>query len=71
MKIAIWIIAICEIIRAAQNMVQLMAVRHDTSARDNAYAEFVKSIKQTDKEFVRRLLEEFEKDGGADADVKP
>lgn len=60
MKIAIWIIAICEIIRAAQNMVQIMAIRHDTKGRDNAYAEFVKSLKQSDKEFVRNLLEEFD-----------
>lgn len=57
---AIWIIAICEIIRAMQNMMQLAMVRKDTGARDNAYEEFVKSLKQTDKEFVRRMLEEFE-----------
>jgi bifunctional pyridoxal-dependent enzyme with beta-cystathionase and maltose regulon repressor activities len=60
MTIAIWIIAVCEVIRAIQNMIQIMAIRHDTGARDNAYAEFVKSLKQTDREFVRRMLEEFE-----------
>ena len=64
MIIAIWIIAICEIIRAIQNMIQLSAVKHDTFARDNAYAEFVNSLKCSDREFVRRLLEEFEE--GAD-----
>lgn len=64
MIIAIWIIAICEIIRAIQNMIQLSAVKHDTSARDNAYAEFVKSLKYSDREFVKRMLEEF--DEGAD-----
>lgn len=57
---AVWIIAVCEIIRAIQNMVQILAIRRDTSARDNAYAEFVKSLKKTDKEFVKRMLEEFE-----------
>ena len=57
---AIWIIAICEIIRASQNMIQLLAIKHDTAKRDNAYAEFVKSLKQTDKEFVKRMLKEFE-----------
>ena len=61
MKIAIWIIAICEIVRALQNAVQLMTIRHDTKGRDNAYAEFVKSLKQSDKEFVRELLDEFER----------
>ena len=62
MSVPIWIIAICEIVRAIQNMIQIMAIRHDTAGRDNAYAEFVKSLKQSDKEFVRRLLEEFEKE---------
>lgn len=59
MKIAIWIIAICEIIRAAQNAIQLKAIKRDTGARDTAYAEFVKSLKMNDREFVKRMLEEF------------
>ena len=59
--IAIWIIAVCEVIRAVQNMIQIATIRHDTKGRDNAYAEFVKSLKQTDREFVRQMLEEFEK----------
>ena len=63
MNVAIWIIAICEVIRALQNIVQLMMVWNDKAARDNAYAEFVKSLKRTDKEFVKRLLEEFDEDG--------
>ena len=60
MIVALWIIAVCEVIRAIQNMIQIMTLRHDTEARDYAYAEFVKSLKQTDREFVRRMLEEFE-----------
>ena len=60
-KTALWIIAICEVIRVAQNMVQIMTIRHDTKGRDNAYAEFVKSLKATDREFVRGMLDEFEK----------
>ena len=67
MNIAIWIIAICEVIRAVQNLFQLMMVKHDTGARDNAYAEFVKSLNNTDAEMVKRLLKEFEElDGGND-----
>ena len=61
--IAIWIIAICEIARALQNMMQLKMCKHDTTNRDNAYAEFVKSLKSTDKEFVERLLMEFKNNG--------
>ncbi|MBP5331190.1 MAG: hypothetical protein J6Y89_05005, partial [Lachnospiraceae bacterium] len=59
--VAIWIIAVCEVIRAAQNMIQIMTIRHDTDARDNAYAEFVKSLKTSDRQFVRELLNEFDR----------
>lgn len=59
---AIWIIAICEAIRAIQNMMQIAMVKHDTKARDNAYAEFVKSLNKTDREFVKRMLKEFERE---------
>ena len=61
MIIALWIIAICEVIRALQNLMQLRMVKHDSGARDTAYAEFIKSLKQDDKQFVRSLLDEFEK----------
>jgi hypothetical protein len=61
MTIALWIIAICELIRAAQNMLQIAMLRRDAGARDNAYAEFVNSLHDTDREFVRKVLEEFEK----------
>jgi hypothetical protein len=64
MKVAIWIIAICEIIRAAQNAIQLKAIKRDTGARDNAYAEFVKSLKMNDRQFVKRMLKEFERQDG-------
>jgi bifunctional pyridoxal-dependent enzyme with beta-cystathionase and maltose regulon repressor activities len=61
MKTALWIIAVCEVVRAVQNFVQIMTIRHDTKGRDNAYAEFVKSLKATDRDFVRGMLDEFEK----------
>ena len=64
MTVALWIIAICEVVRALQNMVQIMATKHDLSQRDNAYEEFIKSIKQSDREFVRNMLEELEKQDG-------
>lgn len=59
MKTAIWIIAICEVIRAAQNALQLLSFRNEKGMRENAYSEFVKSLKSTDKEFVKNMLEEF------------
>ena len=68
MTIALWIIAICEIIRLLQNTLQLTMLKHDTTGRDNAYAEFVKSLKTTDAEFVKKMLEEFEKEHNDDAE---
>ena len=61
MKTALWIIAICEIIRIVQNSLQLMTIFQGAKLRDDAYSEFVKSLKESDKQFVRNLLDEFEK----------
>lgn len=81
MTIALWIIALCEIIRAVQNAFQLRMIHHDTGARDNAYAEFVKSLKTDDREMVKNLLKEFEQqdewaewepvENGIDDDTNP
>ena len=60
MKIALWIIAVVETIRMVEQSIQLRIIAGDTKARDNAYAEFVKSLKMDDREFVHRMLEEFE-----------
>ena len=60
MEKILWIIAICEIIRALQNALQIAMLLHDTGARDNAYKEFVKSLKSSDREFVEKMLKEFE-----------
>ena len=61
--IALFIIAIVEVIRMIQNCIQIHYINKDTGARNNAYNEFVKSLKYTDKEFVERLLREFEEGG--------
>ena len=66
-NIILLIIAICEVIRATQNMIQIGALLRDTRNRDNAYAEFIRSLKATDREFVKRMLEEYQKQEGTDA----
>lgn len=66
MAVALWIIAVCEVVRAVQNAVQLRAIHHSNGAYDNACNEFVKSMKDTDKVFVRKLLEELGKAEGGD-----
>lgn len=66
MTIALWIIAVCEVVRAVQNAIQLRAIHHSNEAYDNACNEFVKSMKDTDKAFVRKLLEELGNVEGGD-----
>ena len=60
MTTALWIIAVVETIRMIEQSLQLRLIAKDTGARDNAYAEFIKSLKADDREFVRKMLEEFE-----------
>ena len=60
MKIALWIIAVVETIRMIEQSLQLRLIAKDAGARNNAYAEFVNSLKMSDREFVQRMLEEFE-----------
>ena len=62
MTIAIWIIAIIEIVRALQNMFQIMMLKHDTGKRDAAYEAYVESLKIDNRQFVKWMLEKFEKD---------
>lgn len=61
MTIALWVIALIEAVRLIEQTLQLRLLVKDTGARDNAYAEFVKSLKTSDREFVRSMLEEFER----------
>ena len=62
MNIAIWIIAICELVRLIQNSLQLLMMN---GARKNdqfkrATDEFIKSLNKTDKEFMEDMLKKFE-----------
>ena len=60
MEIAFWIIAVCEVLRVIQNAVQIANIRKQNGLYENATSEFVKSLKDTDREFVKKLLKEFE-----------
>lgn len=44
MTIALWIIALCEILRIAQNTLQLLMLRENKKPYENACSEFVKSL---------------------------
>ena len=60
MIVAIWIIAICEAVRVVEATIQTVMLYRDRSTRENAYAEFVKSLKWSDRQYVKRILREFE-----------
>jgi len=60
MKTSICIIAVCMVIRVIQNAIQLHLLLSEKAQRINAYSEFVKSLKMSDRQFVERLLKEFE-----------
>ena len=63
MNIALWIIALCELVRLIQNTLQLVMMN---SARKNdqfkrATDEFIKSLSKSDSEFVEDMLEKIKK----------
>lgn len=66
MTIAIWIIAICEVVRLIQNSMQLRHLWKSGKMSANAYEEFIRHLKQSDKEFVKEMLEQFEKEHPAE-----
>lgn len=57
----LWVIAICSLIRVAQNAIQLDEFMKRSKDQENATQEFIKSLKKSDKDFVKDLLEEFER----------
>ena len=61
MEITLWIIAICEVVRILEYAFQLYILNRDADKRSNAYAEFINSLRYTDRQYVRKMLEEFEK----------
>lgn len=61
MTIAIWLIVIIEAVRAAQNCMQLMMARQQSRLNVRATDEFIQSLKKSDREFVREMLEAYER----------
>lgn len=61
MRIAIWLIAICEVIRMLQNFIQIWQIKkaNGMEQMNRATDAFVKSLSKTDAEFVEDFLEKF------------
>ena len=64
MIIAIWIIAVCEVIRAIQNIVPIVVQVRNSKSQENAYSEFIKNLKKSDKEFVADMIQEWQRQEG-------
>lgn len=61
MKIAIWIIAIVELVRMTQNFIQIyLSAMSNKKYMQKATDEFVKSLQRDDKEFMEELLKEIQ-----------
>lgn len=58
MTIALWIIAVVEVIRMLQNTLQLKALYSNKTNQDEAYKAFIKSLEKNEKETVQSWLDE-------------
>lgn len=65
MKTALYIIAICEVIRAIQNLVPMIATITERKSRVKLNNAFIDSLRQDNKEWVKSTLEEFKKETSA------
>ena len=66
MDIAIWIIAACEVVRMAQNAVQIGLYKREQPNRENAYKEYVRNLKDMDKAFLEAIYESMKLEGDED-----
>lgn len=57
MTVAIWIIAVCEIVRMLQNAVQIEMIRRDQSARSDLYTK----MEQTDRVIAKAMMDDINK----------
>lgn len=62
MTTALWIIAICEMVRIIQNAIQIYTLLVDREARKDCYDEILKSVSLPDEEIAKRLLRKLEED---------
>lgn len=58
MVIALWIIAICEVVRLIQNQLQLRSLWKSRSDTKNMQDEFIKSLYKSNKEFAKGFEQE-------------
>ena len=59
MTIALWIIAVCSVIRIIQNGIQLSMLIGEREQRKRLNNEFIDSLKKDNREWVEDILLEF------------
>ena len=59
MTIALWIIAICSVVRIIQNSIQLSMLIDEKEQRKRLNNEFIESLKQDNRTWVEDTLNEF------------
>ena len=62
MTTALWIIAICEMVRMIQNAIQLYTILTERDKREICYDEILKSVSLPDEEIAERLMRKWEED---------
>ena len=62
MTTALWIIAICEMVRMIQNGIQLYTILTESDKREICYDEILKSVSLPDEEIAERLMRKWEED---------
>lgn len=60
MTTALWIIAICEMVRMIQNGIQLYTILTERDKREICYDEILKSVSLPDEEIAERLMRKWE-----------
>ena len=59
MTTAIWIIAICSLIRIIQNSIQLSMLIGERTMRKNLNNEFIDSLRKDNREWAEDLIKDF------------
>ena len=59
MTIALWIIAICSVIRIIQNSIQLSMLIGEKELRKDLNNEFIESLKKDNRQWAEDILNEF------------
>lgn len=70
MEKALWIIAICELLRIAQNTLQLSMMLKEHEGRKEVEKKFIDNLVKTDETFAKNFAAEIEKKFAEESEVE-